>query len=202
MSLLSYFRKRRNEMQETAAQLNMNFHIKDEYGLINMMKDFKLFKRGYGKKIRNILSNQRDVEQPDIRVFDYHYVVGGGNSTRRISQTVFYIHSKSLALPQFSIKPERFYHQVGEWMGMQDIDFEAFPDFSKQYVLQGPEEELIRKAMPEDFLQFFSVEKNWSVEGLNYLLIFYRSGERIHPKDIELFYSKGMQIFDMLKMKE
>ena len=126
-------------MQETASNLDMQFHIKDEYGLISMMKDFKLFKRGYGKKIRNILSVKRDIEQPDIRIFDYHYVVGGGNSTRRISQTVFYIHSKALNLPEFIIKPEYFFHKVGEWLGMQDINFEAFPDFSKQYLLQGPD---------------------------------------------------------------
>jgi len=90
----NFFQKRRYQMRETAQKLGMEFHNTDEYGLIGMMMDFDLFKKGYSKRITNILSNKKDFEQADVRVFDYRYVIGAGNSTRFIKQTVFYIHSK------------------------------------------------------------------------------------------------------------
>ncbi len=197
MDFFSFFQKRRFQMQEAAQKLGMEFRITDEYGLIHMMKDFALFKRGYGKRITNILSNKRDLEHPDIRIFDYRFIVGGGNSTRMIKQTVFYIHSKALNLPEFLIYPERFYHRIGEFLGMQDINFEAYPIFSKQYLVQGPEEDLVRHALNEDILKYFSEEKNWYVEGLNYLFIFYKRGKRIPADQIEAFYKKGIDVFEL-----
>ena len=201
MGFFSYFQKRRMEMQETAEKLGLEFRNTDEYGQIAMMKDFQLFKKGYGKRISNILSVKRDFEQADIRVFDYKYVIGAGNSTRKIMQTVFYIHSKELNLPELLIKPEYFFHRIGEFFGMQDIDFEAFPIFSDQYLVQGPDEDLVKAALNEKVLHYFTVEKNWSVEGLNYLMIFYRHGKRIAPAEIEGFYKKGMEIFELFKKK-
>lgn len=188
-------------MQETATKLGLEFNTSDEYGLIGMMKDFKLFKKGYGKRISNILSIKREIEDNDIRVFDYKYIIGAGNSTRKIMQTVFYIHSKELNLPEFIIKPEYFYHRIGEYFGMQDINFDIFPDFSKHYLVQGPEEDLIRNALNHELLAYLSNEKKWSVEGLNYLLIFYRNGKRIPIEEMEAFYKKGMELFEILKIK-
>ena len=199
MAFFNFFQKRRQQMQETAQKLDMEFRITDEYGLIGMMKDFALFKKGYGKRISNIISNKKDLEKEDIRVFDYKFIVGGGNSTRKVMQTVFYIHAKALNLPEFLIYPERFYHRIGEFMGMQDIDFEAFPDFSNQYLVQGPEESLVRNTLNDNILNYLTDEKNWYVEGMNYLLIFYKRGKRIPADQLEDFYAKGMKIFDYLK---
>ena len=61
-------------MQETSQKLGMEFNVNDEYGLIAMMKDFELFKKGYGKRINNIMSVKRDFEEADIRVFDYRFI--------------------------------------------------------------------------------------------------------------------------------
>lgn len=202
MAFFSFYQKRRSQMQETAQQLGMQYQMRDEYGLIGMMRDFELFKKGYGKRITNILSHKRNLEKDDIRVFDYRFVISSGNSTRSINQTVFYIHSKALNLPQLLLKPEYFFHRIGEYFGMQDIDFEAFPDFSKQYLVQGEEESLVRKTLDDELLHYFTIEKNWSLEGLNYLLVFYKYGKRIPPKEIKVFYKKGMEIFEMLKREE
>ncbi len=192
----SFFQKRRFQMRETAQRLGMDFQETDEYGLIAMMKEFKLFKRGYGKKITNIISNKRDIEHADFRIFDYKYVIGGGNSTRAIHQTVFYVHSKKLNLPHLLLKPEGFFSRVNEYFGSQDIDFQAFPVFSKQYTLQGDEPQ-VRDVMKDHILHFFTIEKDWSLEGLNYLLILYIKNQRFSPEQIEGFYQKGLEVFQL-----
>ena len=75
-------------MQATADRLNMQFRATDEYGLLNLLKDFELFKRGHGKRVSNIIYHEKDFEQPDFRVFDYRFVVGAGNNTRAIQLSV------------------------------------------------------------------------------------------------------------------
>lgn len=201
MAFFTFYQKRRQQLAETSKNLGFNFSINNEYGLIGMMKDFDLFKKGYSKRINNIISNTiiEEFEKTDIRIFDFKYTVGGGNSTRRIAQTVFYVHSKSLRLPQFYIGPERFYHRIGKWLGMQDIDFNTFPKFSNQFLVQGPEEDLIRKALNKPLLQMLVQEKNYNLEGINYLLVFYKYNTRIAPEQIASFYQKGNKILELLK---
>lgn len=202
MGFFSYRQKRQSQMQETASKLGMEFKARDEYGLISLLKDFELFKNGHSKRITNMIYRKRDLEKPDIRVFDYRYVISAGNSHRVYKQTVFFIHSKELNLPQLLMKPETFFHRIAEFFGYEDIDFEAFPIFSKEYYLKGPDESLIRKTFDEQLLHYFTVNKNWSLEGLNYLLVFYQKGKRIPPDQIEEFYKKGLKLYEMLKEKE
>lgn len=198
----SFFQKRRHDMRASAEQLGLNFQETDEYGLIGMMRDFELFKRGYGKRISNIISTGKSsIEDPDMRIFDYKYVIGAGNNTRVINQTVFYIHSKKLQLPQLLLKPENFFNRIGIYLGKQDIDFEAFPVFSRQYVVRGDESQ-VRNTLQDDILHYFTVEKNWSLEGLNYLLVLYVKGKRFKPDQIEWFYKKGQEIYQLFAQEE
>ena len=145
-----------------------------------------------------MMLHNKGYEHPDFRVFDYSYVIGAGNNTRRINQTVFFVHSKELNLPQLLMKPEHFFHRIGEWLGMQDIDFEEYPKFSRQYLLQGEDEEWIRASMPDELLRFFTIEKKWTLEGLNYYLIFYRRNRLLPPKQVRQFYHRGLETCKML----
>ena len=136
----------------------------------------------------------------DTRIFDYHYVIGGGNSTKFVKQTIFYLHSEELNLPKFFMKPEHFFHKIGDFLGThKDIDFVEYPEFSKQYYLKGERENEVRSAFNDDILHFFAVEKNWSLEGLNSTLIFYRKDKRQKPEIIRDFYKKGILIYKMLQ---
>jgi hypothetical protein len=177
----------------------MEYTAKDEWGLLNMLTDFRLFKRGYGKRITNVLSIKDSMYDSQVRVFDYKFIVGGGNSTRRISQTVFLVDSKKLGLPHFSMKPENFFHKIGEKLGMQDIDFEEYPAFSDQYLLRGEDEGLIRSTMSPEMLQFFTLEKYWSLEGINYFFIFYKWNKILPVDQVQKMHKKGLEIFEMLK---
>ena len=187
------------EMKAMASNLDMEYTAKDEWGVLNLLTDFRLFRRGYAKRVKNILVSKDEEFDSIFRIFDYHFVVGAGNSTRRLRQTVFFIDSKQLGLPHFWMKPEHFLHKIGEKFGMQDIDFEAYPTFSNQYLLKGNDESFIRSVIDEEILHFFTFEKNWSLEGINYFMVFYKWNKLLTPKEIQELHRKGMQIFDMFK---
>ncbi len=195
--------KRREDLKNVAYKLEMDYHPTDEWGLYNLLRDFRLFRRGHHRRITNLLSKKNAMLDLSLNVFDYRFVISAGNSHRRVNQTVFFVESKQLGLPDFLMRPETFFHRIGEYLGMQDIDFEAYPDFSRRYLLKGDNEEHIRASLGnEDFLRFFSIEKNWSLEGCNYFMVFYRRNKILAPAEIEKFVNKGMNIFEMLKLDD
>ncbi|MCB0568356.1 MAG: hypothetical protein KDC66_01260 [Phaeodactylibacter sp.] len=186
------------QLKNTALQLGMKYSPEDEWGLLNLLKDFQLFRRGHHRKATHLLSRQIGMLETEANIFDYHYTISSSNSSRTFKQTVFFVHSKKLGLPQFLLKPENFFHKIGQLLGMQDIDFEAFPEFSDQYLLRGEDEDYIRSSFPPAALQFFTVEKNWSLEGLNYYLVLYQKNRLLTPAQIIDFYKKGMYLHDVL----
>ena len=193
---------RADQLQQVAYHLDLAYESEDECGLHTMLKDFKLFSRGRRRRITNMMYKQDGMLQLDVRIFDYRYTIRANNTARVFKQTVFFVQSKKLALPQFLMKPETFFHKIGAWLGMEDINFERYPKFSSQYLLRGDDEDYIRATFREEVLQFFTIEKNWSMEGLNYYLILYRKNHLLLPSQIIDFYRKGMQLHQFLLAEE
>ena len=63
------------ELEKIAKDLGLSFLPKDEFGLINLLKDFKLFRRGGRKRIINILGEKDYLLEADFRIFDYRYTI-------------------------------------------------------------------------------------------------------------------------------
>ena len=187
------------QLKNVAYELGMEYQAEDTWGLHTMLKDFKLFSRGGRRKITNLLSRKDGMLELDVRIFDYRFAVSTGKSARVFKQTVFYVQSKNLGLPQFLMKPENFFHKVGAWLGIEDIDFERYPKFSNQYLLKGDDEDYIRASFSDEVLQFFTIEKDWTMEGLNYYLVLYRKNQLLLPSQIINFYKKGMQLHQLLR---
>ena len=194
----NYFQARRNHFEDLAAELGYEFSAKDEYGLIGYMRDFKLFKRGHTRRIKNILSYNDEARETDLRVFDFSYIISAGNTHRKVSQSVFFIYSKELDLPQFYLRPEDFFQKVAKFFGRQDINFDRFPEFSEQYLLQSNDESRLRRTVNDDFMQFFTIEKKWYLEGVGYFMILYQSGKRFDREELKSFISRGKDIYEIL----
>jgi len=82
---------------------------------------------------------------------------------------------------------------------MQDIDFIEHPEFSNKFLLQGEDEQRIRRTMKEEVMRFFMVEKKWAMESVGYFLIFYREHALAEPAAVKSLYQKGMALCDHLK---
>lgn len=191
---------RTQQLASIAYQLKLDFYPEDQWGLIGLLEDFKLFNKGIRKKITNVMRSRDDMLESDLRIFDYTYTISTGKSSRRFRQTVFFMDSRKLGLPDFRMRPEQFIHKIGALIGFEDIDFEEHPDFSRKYYLKSSDEYYLRASLKEGFFKFFSVETGWFVEGLNYYLIFYRKDTLFPPTKIQNFYRKGMEVFDLFKL--
>ena len=157
-----------------------------------------LFSIGHSHKLKNVFVNESD--ELSIKLFDYLYAVGGGKSRKEYHQSVFLVESKALNLPVFNMKPETVWHKIGQAaFGQQDIDFERYPNFSKNYLLKGQDEQAIRYAFTPSILQHFEYIEGWSVEGDGPYLVVYYSGRRQKPEHTLWFLEKCMEIFQLFK---
>ncbi|MEZ4951164.1 MAG: hypothetical protein R2784_17530 [Saprospiraceae bacterium] len=190
---------RTSQMKKLAFDLELEFVGEEEWGLINRLQDFKLFNQGIKKSIFNMMHKKTDFFEEQVYLFDYKYVISTGKATQKFYTSVFFIQSKELGLPEFLMKPENFFHKIGSFLGMQDIDFEESPEFSNQYLLKSDDEYRLRKLFDEDMLKMFTVEKNWTLEGIGYFMVFYRHNYLLNMQTLESFYKKGMTIYDFLK---
>lgn len=193
---------RQKALQQLAHQLELDYQAEDVYNLTAQLSDFRLFRKGGSKRVYHILRKQDELMAFDVRIFDYRYLRYAGKRMKRHEQTVFFLHSTQLGLPEIWMQPENILHKIGELLGMEDIDFVRFPKFSGQYRLTGDDEDFVRHHFTDEVLNYFTLEKGWYMEGVGYYLVLYKKDRVLSPKEIGRFYQQGMEVFRMLSDKD
>src|SRR5437762_11335325 len=142
-----YIRKRAAErtqtMQAAAAQLGWTFSAEAPWNYIPGLDRFELCSQGHSKEIKNMMYGEAGGTKAAL--FDYTYVTGSGKNSTTHDQSVMYLEPANLSLPNFSLRPEGIMSKILSAFGHQDIDFGQRPEFSRQYVLRGPDDMAIRQ---------------------------------------------------------
>lgn len=192
-------KNRKESLSSVAFYQEMEFRDTDIFKMISYLRPFKLFSTGSSRKITNILIKKDNLLRGQIRTFDYKYVVSTGKTSATYNQTVFWANSKTLGLPAFTMKPETFLHKIGTFFGMSDIDFEEYPVFSDQYLLQSKDEETVRDFFEERIFHFFSQESGWHIEADNFYFIMYKYNKLVRPEDYGYFLEVCNEIYDIFR---
>lgn len=191
-------KSRSEEMQSAAYELGMQYDDEDRLQVLPLLQDFKLFKTGHSRKIKHLLWENDPMREVSVRIFDYQFTVSSGNTHQTFKQSVFFVNSKRLGLPELYLKPEHFFHKVAAWLGWDDIDFESHETFSSQYLLKGQEESIIRDTFSDEVLHFFTLEKGWYLEGINYYMVLYKKRKLLDKAQIADIYKKGHFLLERL----
>lgn len=191
--------KREQKMKQLAHYLEAQFLGDSSYGDLQLLMDFSIYKKGKRHQIMNQI--KKFDSDAYFSIFDFQYKKRG-KSTRTVLQTAFFINSKALGLPHFLMKPEIFFHRIGHHLGIQDIDFEEYPKFSKQYQLQGDDEDYIRRAYNDKVLRLFTAEKGWTLEGINYYMLLYKKGKLMSIEEIGKLIEKGVFLLRAFKQDD
>ena len=177
-----------------SAKLKLNFFPKGSPSLFERLKPFHLFSKGWSRKIKNLMEGEAN--KVELAIFDYQYTTHGGQHPQTHRQSLLFIRSPKLNLPDFSLRPENVFHKIGGSFGYKDIDFETHPIFSKSYLLRGDNEAAIRGLFNNELLNFIQSQQKISIEGSSDQLIFYRHKNRVKPDEVESFMEEGFQVFD------
>ncbi|PPK88820.1 hypothetical protein CLV84_1793 [Neolewinella xylanilytica] len=188
---------REKSLREFANRADFTFSETDDHGLHRYLGDFRLANRGRRRTVSNVLRKQDGLLEQDAYVFDYSYRDFGNKHTTR--QTVFFLQSQRLTLPSIDMQPESILHKMGELFGFHDIDFLRFPKFSKQYRLVGEDEDYIRHHFTDEVLNYFTLNKGWSVEGIGYYLIVYKKGMLLPAEEIMQLFQRGMTVYQLFR---
>jgi hypothetical protein len=190
-------KKRTKAFEELAVSLNFTFTKRGSDALLAELGSFDLFSRGHAKKLKNVMKGSAN--NVDVTIADYQYTTGGGKNSHTWSQTLIAFKTDLLALTSFTLRPETLFHKMGSAFGYQDIDFDAHPVFSKQYLLRGDNEDAIRELFRPEVLDYYEQHKGLSTEGSGKRLIFYRASRRVSPKDTKAFMEEGFRLFTLFK---
>ncbi len=186
-------------VQRFAIEQGLEYKERDTSGLVQQLRQFRLFKRGSRKIISNVV--YKNLTHGVLSQFDYQYTISTGKTTVTYRQTVFFIESKDLSLPQFYQKPEDFFTRLTSLLGFQDIDFANFKEYSQKFHLVGEYESVIRFYFSESVLQLLSRLKNIYMEGMNYYFILYDPGALQSPEDMKEFLNLGVKLFELFKTR-
>ena len=125
--------KRTMQLASIAHKLNLPFFPEGDDSLLERLNHFHLLSQGHSDEIWNMLHGETN--NVELAVFDYQYTTGSGEHSYIDNQSVIYFRSPKLNLPQFAVRPEGIFHNIGSVLGQKDIDFVSHPDFSKKYLL-------------------------------------------------------------------
>ena len=195
--ILIFWRKGKKRTEQFAlisAELKLNFFPKGSASLFERLKPFHLFSKGWSRKIKNLMEGEAN--KVELAIFDSQYTTHGGQHPQTHRQSLLFIRSPKLNLPDFSLRPENVFHKIGSAFGDKDIDFETHPIFSKSYLLRGDNEAVIRGLFNNELLNFIQSQQKISIEGSSDQLIFYRHKNRVKPEEVESFMEEGFQGFD------
>jgi len=188
-------KERTRVLQMTASQLGWSFAAVVPLNMIAGLERFALFNQGHGKQIKNFMYG----EATGIKaaVFDYLYVTGSGKNRQTHAQSVVYLEPTNLSVPFFSLRPEGFLLKIFTAFGYQDIDFGQRPEFSKQYILRGSDEQAIRRTFNDGLLSFYESYEGTSTDGGGNQLFVYRGGYRFQPQEIQSYVGLSLSVLNL-----
>ncbi|MFS8880230.1 hypothetical protein [Synechococcus sp. H55.11] len=189
-------KKRREALEQVARSLGMSFSAELPEGIRSrlLQAGFELFEQGYDRRFYNSMS-KRLIDGSEIGAFDYQYTYkyhSGRGKSRRIvwgksrgthPQSVFWAYCEDLRLPHFRLHPNiPLFHDIAKAFGMQDINFESHPRFSRKYLLRGEDEAKVRLRFDPSFLSFLEQHAPCCAEGSGPQLIVWRDDQQVSPE--------------------
>jgi hypothetical protein len=183
-------KKRTAALFDVATRLGFTFEPTVSNETAATLGSFHLFNVGHGRKGKNLMRGK--AAGAAAIVLDYQYTVGGGKNSHTYRQTVVIYPPSPDAppVPDFTLGPEHWWNRIGDVFGHRDIDFEASEEFSKHYLLKGPDEAAIRALFGAEALGYFAQHQGWSVEAAGGSMAVYYSGRRAKPEEMQPFVAE------------
>ena len=190
-------RRRVAAIKERANQMGLQVIDDADGHVYRQFQNFKLFADGAKRQITNLIVV--DSENVRVLLFDYRYVTNPtGKGTTTHDQTVVATQSKQLDCPEILMRPETFADKIDSALGFRPRGYDLDPEFSKVFILNGPDEAAIRSFFTPEVLKFFEQHPHDSVEAWEDTLFFYRPRKLCTPDELEGLLAKAREAVGVL----
>jgi hypothetical protein len=192
-------RLRTEALERVCYEMGFTFEAVGDLELLKTRGDLPLYRRGHSARARNMMSGR--VGDDEVKVLDFQYTTGGGQHQQTVVQSIVLFPHGARGLPDLQFSPESVVHRIGQVFGYQDIDFESNAEFSRRYLVRGPDETAIRAALYPDTLSFFAEHEGWTVEVRSDTVGAWRAGKRCEPKDIRALVDEAHTLLRNLQQR-
>ncbi len=197
-------RRRRQALIQLASLNNFSYNeslprnVEYEFSGSNLFsrKTSSFFSSNSSSKTYNTLSGNLD--SLPFFSFEYKYTTGSGKNRQTHIQTVAAFAREAYIFPDFYLQPENILHKIASAFGYQDIDFAEDPEFSKNYLLRGKDENAIRMFFSPSKLASLGRTKGWNAEGCGKWILIYKANIQQKPEFYLSFLHEAKQIFSIL----
>lgn len=183
-------RERTEALRRVAETAGLTFEPRGELESLRSRGDLQLFAHGHSKRATNVMTGRLDDQE--VIVFDYRFTTGSGKHQHTTTETIVMLPGANHALPDLRMAPESPLTKVWEAFGYQDIDIDSSPEFSRQYVLKGANEEAIRTALYPKATSYFGEHAGWTVEIRSGTIAVYRGARRPKAEDMRPFIDEAL----------
>jgi hypothetical protein len=200
LAVLSHYLnvKRRKDLEAEAARLGWTFVPDKDHGLSLRFPNLKCLNRGSNRYAFNLLSGQCS-GRPACG-FDYHYETYSTDSKghRKTSHHWFSVAmiETDLPLKPLLIRPEGFFDRIGEFFGLDDIDFES-AQFSREFHVTSPDRKWAFDVIHQATMEFLLDAPRFTIE-LHGPRVFVYHGNCFRPNEFEVACQVATGLIDRL----
>jgi len=176
-----------------------------------------LFQAGHSAAFLDVMRGQ--IDGAEALLFDYRHTVGdlltAMTSTSLLADvvigyrenrapTVYNMTVAAFRVPpgaisQFELRQENVIDRMADAFKGEDIDFPEHTEFSKRFLLRGPNPDRIRRMFDPRLLDFLTGQKiPFCVEASGDWLVVYPFGQRVPVKQLAPFWSQARGIRNIL----
>lgn len=190
-------RKRSRQFEQAAGELSLLFQAEFPSKYAQELGKYPLFQVGSERRSVNAIT----ADSGDVRlvIFDYHYATGSGKNKTRYKQTVAWVLSRELEMPDFNLSPESWLSRIGDLLTKSDIDFADDAEFSKKFVLTGSDPAAVASFFNPVRRQALLKIKSPRIEAASHAFIFYRPRHRIAPSDVKTLMSEAFLLYQTFR---
>lgn len=188
-------KKHTEAMQAYAQSRGLTFEG-DTNVWLHELRDFKLFAKGYGQRVKNAMRGAKDIG--GVRVCDFQFTTGSGKNRHTYDHTIVVLHTPGRRAPPFFARRQLpLFDALGAAFGGQDINFDDDPEFSSRYVLQtSGDEQQLRYFMTSQLREALTrlSDRNLVLEASGELLVVHRGKRLKTPEDLDALMNDAVSI--------
>ena len=190
-------KKRREAWQKLAAAMGCAYSRYDSFD-IDRAYPHSLFNQGHARRASNVVSGR--LKGYDLRAFDYQYKTTSGTGKNRSEQTHSFtclILQSPISFQNLWIRPESFLDRVGEFFGVDDIDFES-EEFSRRFHVKCRDKKFAYDVLHARAMELLLECGKIYIEAQGHDLLFYYNGSKRVPDDVEPMIRRALKWLELL----
>lgn len=157
---------RQVRLQNLANDKNYVFNPQVEWNT-NYLKKFHFFEIRPIERKSNTVKGSFEDKNMSWEIFDVTFNEGDAFSAETFNTTLMVLKINR-EIPIFAMEKEgvfeKIFDRVMAFTGFKDIDFEMYPDFSKQFLITGKDEAKIRAFFTDELIRFFENRQIYHIE--------------------------------------